>query len=79
MKVNNQSKSSDRDQQNKNTQNYTFWGHCWKCGECDYSAKECQSNSTMATQHQTYKGKTSIHTPEPIRYPIPMSPMRPPV
>ena len=28
MEVNNQSKTLDRDQQNKNTQNYTFWGNC---------------------------------------------------
>ena len=51
--------------------------NCWKCGICGHSAKECQSYSTMATQDQTYKGQANIQTPEPTRYPTPMSPVRP--
>ena len=41
MKVNTHSKTLDRDQQNKYTKNYTFLGHCWKCGKFGHSAKEC--------------------------------------
>ena len=41
--------------------------------------KKWQSNFTMATQDQTYKGQTNIQTLEPIRYPSHMSPARPPV
>ena len=54
MKVSNEPKNSDKDQQNKNSKNYTFSGNCWKCGEFSLSAKECQNNSTMATQDQNY-------------------------
>ena len=79
MKVTNQSKTSDRDQQSENTKNYTFWSNCWKCGKFGHSVKECQSNSNMATQDQTYEGQTNIQTTEPIRYPTSMSPVRPPV
>ena len=79
MKINNRSKDFDRDQQNKNTKNCTFCSNCWKCGKFGHSAKECQSNSTMANQDQTYKGYTNSQIPEPIRYPTPMSKTRPPV
>ena len=71
--------TSDRDQQNKNTKNYTFWDNCWKCGKFGHSAKDCQNNSTMANQDQTYKSQSHIQKAEPIRYPISISPARPPV
>ena len=68
---------SDRDQQNKNTKHYTFYDNCWNSGIFSYSVKECQSNSTMAAQDQTYKGQTHFQTAEAIRYPSPMSSVRP--
>ena len=33
----------------------------------------------MATQDQTFRSQTYIQTPEPISYPTPMFPVRPPV
>ena len=78
MNVNNQSKTSDRDLQNKNNKiihfraiagNVVIW----------HSMKKWQRIFTMATQDQTYKDQTNIQTTEPIRYPPSVSPVRPPV
>ena len=77
LKVNNQSKMSEKDQQNTNTINYTFGGDYWKYGKFGHSMKECQSNSIMANQDQAYKGQTFTQTEEPIRYPTPITPVRP--
>ena len=63
----------------KNTITYTFLGNCWKCDKFGHSAKECQSNLTIANQDQTYKGQIHINTTEPIRYPTFISLVRPPV
>ena len=68
---------SDREQPNKSTKHYTLWGNCWKCGEFGHSLKECQSNFTMANQNQAYEAQTHIQTAEPIRYPTPISPVKP--
>ena len=79
IKISNRSKTQDKDLQNKNYKNYTFWGNCWKCGKFGNSLKECQNNLTMANQDQTHNGPTNIQTIQPIRYPTPLFPAKLPV
>ena len=77
--MNNWSKMSDRDQQNRNTQNYKFWVNCWKCGIFGHSTNEWQINSTMANQDQTYKVKLTFRHQNQLGIPPHMSPAKPPV
>ena len=78
-KKDSRSKTPDKESENKTNKNYTFGGNCWKCGEFGHSAKECQNNLTTAHQDQTHNSPTNIQPIEPIIYPTPVSPTRPPI